>query len=93
MKTYLTLPSLYSHSKTYDLCLFHKLYSSNPALRGALFLELSYTLSRKDHQKKEGVPLCCTSSFNAFFFPRHLLIGPPAPKVPIPDGADFKILF
>lgn len=70
MKSSLSLPDLSLRRKISRLCLFHKIYYSNPALRQALFLEPSYISSRVDHDLKVGIPHCSTSTFNASFLPQ-----------------------
>lgn len=93
MKASLSLPNLSLRRKISRLCLFQKIFHSNPTLRQTLFLEPSYISLRTNHHLKVGVPQCNTSSFNASFLPQTSIDWNrlPAPIVSITDATDFKI--
>lgn len=67
--SFLSLPLLEHRRKVFHLCLFHKIYHSNPILRNKLLSSSSYMSSRIDHQHKVHVPSCCTNLFQDFFVP------------------------
>uniref|UniRef100_V5IC65 Putative endonuclease/reverse transcript n=2 Tax=Ixodes ricinus TaxID=34613 RepID=V5IC65_IXORI len=93
MKASLSLPTLSLRRKISRLCLFHKIYHSNPTLRQALFSEPFYVSSRTDHQLKVGIPHCSTSTFNASFLPQTSIDWNrlPAAIVTITASDKFKI--
>lgn len=94
MKTTLDLPDLALRRKYFRLCLFHKVYYSNPILKNQLLFHPSYVSPRHDHQCKVGTPTCHTNIYFDSFIPRtssewnHL----PASIVSIQDVTYFKKL-
>lgn len=92
MKASLHLPNLSFRRKIARLCLFHKMYHSNPALRASLISEPSYISPRTDHPLKVGIPYCITSTFYASFLPLTSVDWNrlPASVVSLTDAADFK---
>lgn len=69
MKESLSLPLLERRRKIFRLCLFHKIYHSNPTLRNRLLSRPSYVSSRIDHHHKVHVPSCRTNLFQDSFVP------------------------
>lgn len=92
MKLTLGLPDLAVCRKFMRLCLFHKIYYTNPVLKDELFLPPSYISPRNDHQMKVGIPRCKSNYYFYSFIPRtaadwnHL----PASIAAISDTINFK---
>lgn len=93
MKTTLALPLLSLRRKVSRLCIFHKIYFTNPLLRSRLLAQPTYVSTRIDHRHKVGLPLAHTKCFHNSFVPKtsvcwnHL----PCDIVGIKDAALFKI--
>lgn len=70
MKATLSLPNLSLRRQISRLCLFHKVYHSNPILKSRLIDRPNYISQRHDHQHKVGIPQCHTNTFHMSFLPR-----------------------
>lgn len=70
MKSLLSSPLLPLRRKCSRLCLFYKIYNSNPILKEKLFLVPPYVSPRIDHQYKVGIPHSRTSAYHDSFIPR-----------------------
>lgn len=67
IKMHSHLPDLSVRRKIARLCLFHKIYFTNPNIKCDLFSAPSYVSSRIDHKFKVEVPSCRTNlCFNSF---------------------------
>lgn len=92
IKSSLKLSDLAARRKIARLCLFHKIYFTNPILKQALISAPSYNSARNDHRFKVGVPKCRANPYFYSFIPKtcddwnHL----PASIASIPDPTSFK---
>ncbi|KAH9381784.1 hypothetical protein HPB48_009808 [Haemaphysalis longicornis] len=70
INTHLHLPDLSVRRKIARLCLFYKIYFTNPDIKCDLFALPSYVSSRIDHKFKVEVPSCRTKLYFNSFVPK-----------------------